>query len=126
IAKSNPMKTGVTATRLAITAFIVPYIFAYSPEMLLIDAQWYDVVLIVITALVGIFAVSAGMEGYMFTKCPWWQRVILLGGGLLCIIPGLVTDLAGVALLAIVIVLQKLTEKKHLTPPANPEEIKAA
>ncbi len=126
IAKSNPMKTGVTATRLAITAFIVPYIFAYSPEMLLIDANWYDVVLIVITALIGIFAVSAGMEGYMFAKCPWWQRLMLLGGGLLCIIPGIATDLAGVALLAIVIVLQKLTEKKNLTPPANADKAQAA
>ena len=126
IAHSNPMKTGVTATRLAITAFIVPYIFAYSPEMLLIDAAWYDVVLIVITALIGIFAVSAGMEGYMFAKCPWWQRIMLLGGGLLCIIPGIMTDLAGVVLLAIVIVLQKITEKKNLTPPADVSASEAA
>lgn len=118
IAKSNPMKTGVTATRLAITAFIVPYIFAYSPEMLLIDAAWYDVVLIVITALVGIFAVSAGMEGYMLVKTPWWQRIMLLGGGLLSIIPGIATDVAGIVLIAAVILLQKVSEKKHLTPPA--------
>ena len=117
IAKSNPMKTGVTATRLAITAFIVPYIFAYSPEMLLIDAAWYDVVQIVITALIGIFAVSAGMEGYMIVKTPWWQRLMLLGGGLLSIIPGLATDAAGILLIAAVIILQKLGEKKQLTPP---------
>ena len=118
IAKSNPMKTGVTATRLAITAFIVPYNFAYSPEMILIDAAWYDVVLIVITALVGIFAVSAGMEGYMLVKTPWWQRIMLLGGGLLSIIPGIATDVAGIVLIAAVILLQKVSEKKHLTPPA--------
>lgn len=113
IAKSNPMKTGITATRLAITAFIVPYIFAYSPEMLLINTNWYDVVLIAITSVVGIFAVSAGMEGYMYVKCPWWQRILLLGGGLLLIIPGIVTDVAGVAITAVVIVLQKMAEKKH-------------
>lgn len=117
IAKSNPMKTGVTATRLAITAFIVPYIFAYSPEMLLIDSAWYDVVQIVITALIGIFAVSAGMEGHMFVKTPWWQRLMLLGGGLLSIIPGLATDAAGILLIAVVIILQKLSEKKSITPP---------
>ena len=117
IAKSNPMKTGVTATRLAITAFIVPYIFAYSPEMLLIDAAWYDVVLIVITALIGIYAVSAGMEGYMYVKCPWWQRLMLLGGGLLSIIPGIATDIAGIVLIAAVILMQKLSEKKNITPP---------
>ena len=117
IAKSNPMKTGVTATRLAITAFIVPYIFAYSPEMLLIDAAWYDVVLIVITALIGIYAVSAGMEGYMYVKCPWWQRLMLLGGGLLSIIPGIATDIAGIVLIAAVILIQKLSAKKNITPP---------
>lgn len=114
IAKCNPLKTGVTATRLAITAFIVPYIFAYSPEMLFIgDVQWYDVVLICVSAVIGIVGVSAGMEGYMYVKCPWWQRIMLLAGGLLCIIPGVVTDASGFALIALVFILQKLAEKKH-------------
>ncbi|MBQ6601165.1 MAG: TRAP transporter fused permease subunit [Clostridia bacterium] len=114
IAKSNPLKTGVNATRLAITAFIVPYIFAYSPEMLFIgDVKWYDVALICITAVIGIIGVSGGMEGYMYVKCPWWQRVLLLAGGLLCIIPGVVTDAAGFACIALVFVLQKIAEKKH-------------
>ena len=74
--------------------------------------------LIVITALIGIYAVSAGMEGYMFTKTPWWQRLMLLGGGLLSIIPGLITDATGIVLIAVVIVLQKLSEKKNITPPS--------
>ena len=113
IAKSNPMKTGVTATRLAITAFIVPYIFAYNPEMLFINAAWYDVVQIVITALIGIFAVSAGMEGYMITDVPLWQRIILIGGGLMSIIPGIATDAIGIIAIAVVIILQKISEKKH-------------
>ncbi len=114
IAKCNPLKTGVNATRLAITAFIVPYIFAYSPEMLFIgDVKWYDVALICVTAIIGILGVSAGMEGYMYVKCPWWQRILLLGGGLLCIIPGVVTDIAGFACIAVVFVLQKLAGKKH-------------
>ena len=114
IAKSNPMKTGVTATRLAITAFIVPYIFAFSPEMLIIgsDKPWYEIVLLVITALVGIFIVSAGMEGYLLRTMPWWQRIIALAGGLCMIIPGLVTDIAGVALIAIIIIFQLVANKK--------------
>lgn len=112
IAKSNPMKTGVTATRLAITAFIVPFIFAYSPEMLFIDTKWYEVILIVITAIIGIFGVSSSMEGYMFVKMPWWQRLIGLAGGLLCIVPGVLTDSAGFALIAVVFILQKLSGKK--------------
>lgn len=114
IAKCNPLKTGVTATRLAITAFIVPYIFAYSPEMLFIGVEhWYDVALICVSAIIGIIGVSAGMEGYMYVKCPWWQRIMLLAGGLLCIIPGAVTDISGFALIAVVFALQKIAEKKH-------------
>ena len=114
IAKCNPLKTGVTATRLAITAFIVPYIFAFSPEMLFLGVEhWYDVVLICVTAIIGIVGVSAGMEGYMFAKCPWWQRILLLGGGLLCIIPGVATDAAGFACIVVVFILQKLAHKKH-------------
>lgn len=114
IAKSNPMKTGVTATRLAITAFIVPYIFAFSPEMLIVgsDKPWYEIVLLVITALIGIFIVSAGMEGYLLRHMPWWQRIIALAGGLCMIIPGLVTDIAGIAMIALVIVIQLISNKK--------------
>lgn len=119
IAKSNPMKTGVTATRLAITAFIVPYIFAYSPEMLLIDTVWYEVLQIVVTSLIGIYVVAAGMEGYMFVKCPWWQRILCLAGGLLLIIPGIVTDVSGLIIIAVVVVLQKLAEKKEKLAEAS-------
>lgn len=117
IAKSNPMKTGVTATRLAITAFIVPYIFAFSPEMLIIgsDKPWYEIVLLVVTALCGIFIVSAGMEGYLLRPMPWWQRILALAGGLCMIIPGLATDIAGVVLIALVIVIQLITKKKKAT-----------
>ncbi len=115
IAKSNPMKTGVTATRLAITAFIVPYIFAFSPEMLIIgaDKPWYEIVLLVITAVIGIFMVSAGMEGYLLKNMPWWQRVMALAGGLCMVIPGIATDAVGVALIVILLLLQKFTGKKE-------------
>lgn len=114
IAKSNPLKTGVTATRLAITAFIVPYIFAFSPEMLIIgaDKPWYEIVLLVVTALCGIYIISAGMEGYMFKKMPWWERVLALVGGLCMVIPGITTDLVGLALIALVFILQKIGAKK--------------
>ena len=117
IAKSNPMKTGVTATRLAITAFIVPYIFAFSPEMLIIgsDKPWYEIVLLVVTALCGIFIVSAGMEGYLLRPMPWWQRILALAGGLCMIIPGLATDIAGVVLIALIIAIQLITKKKTAT-----------
>ncbi len=124
IAKCNPMKAGVTATRLAITAFIVPYIFAFDSSMLLLTdpinnvwAPWYDIIRIAITSLVGIFAVSAGMEGFMFVKAPWWQRILCLTGGLMLIVPTLVTDIIGLAIIAVIILIQKLSEKKEKTSP---------
>ncbi|MBQ3086793.1 MAG: TRAP transporter permease [Clostridia bacterium] len=128
IAKSNPLKTGVTATRLAITAFIVPYIFAYDPSMLLIDAHWYDIIRIALTSIIGIFALSAGMEGYMFVKCPWWQRILCLAGGLMMIIPDLLTDVIGIVIVALVIVIQKVTEKKNkdLSPPSVASSVSQA
>jgi TRAP transporter 4TM/12TM fusion protein len=117
IAKSNPLKTGVTATRLAITAFIVPYIFAFSPEMLIVgsDKPWYEIVLLVITALCGIYIISAGMEGYMYKNMSWVERVLSLVGGLCMIIPGIATDAVGLALIAIVFVIQKIGAKKTQT-----------
>lgn len=115
IAKSNPMKTGVTATRLAITAFIVPYIFAFSPEMLIIgsDKPWYEIVLLCITALCGIYIISAGMEGYMYKKMSWFERILALAGGLLMVIPGIVTDAIGLAIIVLVFIIQKIGAKKE-------------
>ncbi|MBR2411035.1 MAG: TRAP transporter fused permease subunit [Clostridia bacterium] len=124
IAKSNPLKTGVTATRLAIAAFIIPYMFAYNPKMLFIDAGVFDIISIIITSFIGIYAVSAGMEGHMFLKLPWWQRILTLAGGLMLIVPETITDLVGVALVALVIVIQKLSERKekHHPPEMKLEE----
>ena len=124
IAKSNPMKTGVTATRLAITAFIVPYIFAFSPEMLIIgsDKPWYEIALLCVTAVIGIFVISAGMEGYMFKKMPIWERLMALAGGLCMVIPGLVTDAVGLGLIVLVVLLQKIGQKKQGGTPAKAEE----
>lgn len=113
IAHSNPFKTGVTATRLAITAFIIPYIFALNPAMLFIDTTAVEVVRIVITSLIGIFGIAAGMEGFMFTRMKWYERVPAIAGGLLLIEPELLTDLIGVALIAVVVVIQILLRKRQ-------------
>ncbi len=111
IANSNPFKTGVTATRLAITAFIVPYIFAYSPSMLFIDTTWYEVALIIVTSIVGIVSVAAGMEGFIYRKMAVWERLLMLGGGLLMIIPGIITDLFGATIIVVLFVLNKKLAK---------------
>ncbi|MBP3410356.1 MAG: TRAP transporter permease [Clostridia bacterium] len=114
IAKGNPMKTGITATRLAIAAFIIPYIFAYSPSILFIGEGlvWYDIALIVISSIIGMYAVAAGLSGYFFKGMNVVERILAIGGGLLMIIPGAVTDLIGLALIALVAVFQLILKKK--------------
>ena len=111
IAQANPMKTAMTATKLAIAAFIVPYVFALNPAMLFIDTTVPEVILICVTALLGIFGVSAALEGYIFHHMQWYERVLSAVGGLLLIYPGLITDVAGVALLALVILLQNVRKR---------------
>lgn len=96
IAKSNPMKTGINATKLAIAAFIVPYVFAYSPEMLFIGVEsWVDVVTICLSAMLGIYGVAAGLNGFVRRKLNWVFRLLFMIGGLTLIIPGWQTDLFG-------------------------------
>lgn len=112
IGQANPMKTAFTATKLAIGAFIVPYVFALNPAMLFIDTVASEVVLICITSLVGIFAVSAALEGYFLHHMKWYERIVSVVGGLLLIYPGLVTDVIGLSLVAVVFVEQILTRKK--------------
>lgn len=111
IAQANPMKTAVTATKLAIGAFIVPYVFALNPAMLFIDTTAWEVVQICITSMVGIFAVSASLEGYLLRPMVWYQRIISLVGGLLLIYPGLVTDVIGVGLVVLTVIIQLITKK---------------
>ena len=112
IAQANPMKTAVTATKLAIGAFIVPYVFALSPQMLFIDTTPFEVVQICVTSLVGIYGVSAALQGYFVRRMAWYERLITLAGGLLLIIPGGLTDIIGVGMIAVVLIIQILTRKK--------------
>ena len=112
IAQANPMKTAFTSTKLAIGAFIVPYVFALNPAMLFIDTTVWEVVLICITSLVGIFAVSASLEGYFIHRMTWYERIISVAGGLLLIYPGIVTDAIGLALVGIMAIIQVISKKK--------------
>ena len=114
IAKGNPMKTGINATKLAIAAFIVPYIFAYSPAMLFVNVtSVWAVIQIVLSALLGIFGVAAGLEGFMLRKMNWLLRLICIGGGLGLMIPGALSDLVGLVLIGGVFAIQYVQNKKE-------------
>ena len=112
IAKSNPMKTAFNASRLAIAVFIVPYVFAYSPSMLLIETNALEVIQISLTSLIGIFGVSSGLEGYLFAKMNPIIRAVFVIGGLMLIVPSLMTDLIGLGLIAAACVFQFTMGKK--------------
>lgn len=113
IAQSNPMKTALQSTKLAIAAFIVPYAFALNPVMLFIDVTGpMQVVSIIITSLVGIFGVASALEGFIFVKMNPVQRVMAAAGGLLLIDPRVLTDIIGIALVAVVIGWQVFTKKR--------------
>ena len=120
IAKSNPMKTGVNATKLAIAAFIVPYMFAMNPSMLLMDQGVLAAIQVIITSFLGIFGVSSALEGYIVARAPWWQRILLAAGGLSLIDPTWQTDLIGLAVIAVVVVIQIATRKNGRNTPAVP------
>ena len=113
IAKADPMKTALNATKLAIAAFIVPYILAMNPAMIFIDVTSpVQIVSIAVTSLIGIYGVSTGVAGYMFANMNPLQRLMSIFGGLALMYPGTVSDVIGCALVVMVIVWQKLQEKK--------------
>ena len=117
IAKSDPMKTGVNATKLAIAAFIVPYIFAYSPALLFENISgWWEVAQICISALLGIFAIAASLNGFLYKKIHPVLRIVLAIGGLGMMIPGTLTDVVGLVLVLAVIFYQRVSAKKGNGP----------
>ena len=113
IAKADPMKTGFNATKLAIAAFIVPYIFAFSPQMIFVDVTGaFQVVQICISALLGIFGVAAALNGFLYRPVPVLLRVLLAVGGLGMMIPGTATDIAGFVLVVAIVFYQRISARR--------------
>ncbi|MBR2530663.1 MAG: TRAP transporter permease, partial [Lachnospiraceae bacterium] len=112
IAKSNPMRTAVNATKLAIGAFLIPYVFCFSPDILLIDATPLGVIVKYATSLVGIVGVAAALEGYMFINMGIIDRLLFAAGGLMMISPGTMTDAVGLALIAAGVCIQLARRKR--------------
>ncbi len=114
IAKAPPMKTAINATKLAIAAFIVPYIFAMNPAMLLVNVTSpFQVVQIVISALIGLFGVAAALNGFLYCKINPLFRLLLVAGGLGMMVPGTLTDAVGLIVVAAIVVLQKMASKRQ-------------
>lgn len=127
IAKAKPMKTALNATKLAIGAFIIPYMFVYNSKMLMINASALSVIMIIVTAILGMFGISVALEGYGFNNTGFFynsrkgkatiiafdalERILFAVAGILCVIPETKTDIIGVSLLAVLIAYQLILKK---------------
>lgn len=112
IAGGNPLKTAVNASKLGIAAFIIPYVFAFSPVMLGINATVSGMIFVTITALVGMTGLSGAMIGQFVDTCKTWERLVLIVGGLCLIDPNIITDVVGMGMLAIIAAYQYMRKKK--------------
>lgn len=112
ISGGKPLLTGVNASKLAIAAFIIPYIFVLSPELLMINATPTGILWAVATAIIGMVGLSSAMIGYLYYYSTWYERIILFASGLLMIIPGIVTDVPGLMLFMLILVGQKARKAK--------------
>jgi len=117
IAKSDPMKTGITSTKLAIGAFLVPYIFVYNPSMLMVGTTALGLIQTLITSCCGMTAIGASMIGFFLAPMSWWERLLFFGGGLMLIDPGTATDAAGLGLLGLGALYQWSKKRKHRAQP---------
>jgi TRAP transporter 4TM/12TM fusion protein len=112
IAKSNPIKTGINASKLAIAAFLIPYLFVINPQLLLINTTAVEIVQITVTSLIGMFGLGIAMEGYIMGTVNKLLRAVFLLAGLALIYPGLYTDLIGMVVIGVGIAYQWFKYKR--------------
>lgn len=115
ISGGNALKTGVNASKLAIAAFIIPYIFVLSPVILMMEGTAVDLLLSTVTALIGMVALSSALIGYLADNCRTPERILLVVGGLLMIKPGLLTDVVGIAIFVIILLFQQKRKQQIQT-----------
>lgn len=121
IAKANPMKIGFTAIKFGIVAFIVPFFFAYQPALLWIGDTG-EIVLSIVTAIIGVILLSAGIQGYGICPVQWPFRILAIGGALLMMYPGVATDLIGLGICLIVVISQIITRRRLKTKSTTEAE----
>lgn len=117
IAGSDPFKTGVEASKLAFAAYLVPYIFAISPQLVLVDTTFFELIGALGSALIGMFGLAGGVSGYFKTNGKPWERVVLFLGGLALVDPGWMTNLIGIISMGAIYLIQanRLKKEKAMT-----------
>ena len=115
IAGGSPTKTGWASVKLALAGFILPYMFVYNTELLLLDTPIAKGIQVAITAAIGVFLISVAVEGFLFRKVNAVLRILCFAGAYLLIDSGLITDIIGIAICVGIVLLQKTMAKKHGT-----------
>lgn len=111
IAGSNPAKTGWAAFKMAIPAFLIPYVFIYEPSLMLQEFDPISAIPVIVFCIIGVYLVAAGLEGYMFHDLPLWKRIVLFLGGVACIVPEAISSVAGLAVFAFFSVVERRAAK---------------
>lgn len=114
ISGGEPIRTGANAARLAIAAFIIPYMFVLNPTLLMIDSTVLEIIFALFTAILGMIAIGAGMIGYWYRKIKWFERILAIVTGLLLIYPEGYSDIIGFVLFAIQLVIQFMSRDKTM------------
>jgi TRAP transporter 4TM/12TM fusion protein len=120
VSGGEPIKTGIDSAKLAIAAFIIPYMFVLSPELLMIDTSWTYLLWMIFSALAGMTAIGAGIIGYWFHKLYWYERIVAVLGGFLLIYPEGISDMVGLVLFILVIALQFITKRSDIGRKPSP------
>ncbi|MGS2777822.1 TRAP transporter permease [Robertmurraya sp. GLU-23] len=115
VSGGEPIRTGVQSAKLAIAAFIIPYMFVLSPELLMIDTTWTYLIWVIFSALAGMMAIGAGVIGYWMRKLFWWERIVGIVGGILLIYPEGVTDIIGLVTFGVLVALQIIIKRPEAT-----------
>ena len=106
LAGSDPVRTSVESFKIGLAAFVVPYMFFYSPSMLL-DGTWFEILHVAVTAIIGVYLLSCSVQGWFLGHAGTVLRLLLLAGGLTMIAGGWITDAIGLGIAALAAVLQK-------------------
>ena len=108
----DPMKTGLQSVKLSIAGFIVPYMFIYSPQLMLINCTFLEGLYTALTAFLGVFLIAVAVEGYVYALVAWPLRILCALGACGLIYSGIKTDIAGLCVLILLLFIQKRKAKK--------------
>jgi TRAP-type uncharacterized transport system fused permease subunit len=114
LAQSNPFKTALNSVKIAIGAFLVPYMFVLSPQLVLVDVSMGSFIMAVATAVLGMFCISLAIVGFVETKLSVISRLLLTCSGLALLYAHLATDILGLAVFLTIFLYQKIIAKKKI------------